>query len=301
MAKPVVFVIGCSGQVGSATIRALSAKYAYKLDIRAGTRNPASDKAVELKLPGVTLVQAEMGSETLTETLKGVDALYIVPPGGTDKRPELAIRTAESAKNAGVKFVLFASDFAACVLPDTIIGKQYTQIETRLSEIGIPYCSLRLPFFIDNFRRWGFKKALQQQSSIISPLNPEKPFAAVLVEDLGKAAAVILAEPSKHAGKIYRIVSDRFSYNDITRAFSEALGKQLKYVKVSYDDTKRHLLHHGFPEWEADAILEIEKLIDSDCPVTDANQADMSLYKAITGEDPTTLRAWLAKVEHDFK
>ena len=48
MGKPVVFVIGASGDVGSATVQALSAKYSDKVEIRAGVRNP--DKADKLKV-----------------------------------------------------------------------------------------------------------------------------------------------------------------------------------------------------------------------------------------------------------
>ena len=48
MAKPVVFVIGASGLIGSATVQALSAKYSDKVEIRAGVRNP--DKADKLKV-----------------------------------------------------------------------------------------------------------------------------------------------------------------------------------------------------------------------------------------------------------
>ena len=51
MAKPVVFVIGASGNVGSATVRVLSAKYSDKVEIRAGVRNP--DKADKLKVRSV--------------------------------------------------------------------------------------------------------------------------------------------------------------------------------------------------------------------------------------------------------
>ena len=40
MAKPVVFVIGASGQIGTATVQALSTRFSDKLDIRAGVRNP---------------------------------------------------------------------------------------------------------------------------------------------------------------------------------------------------------------------------------------------------------------------
>ena len=49
MAKPVAFVIGASGNVGSATVQVLSSKYADKVEIRAGVRNP--DIADKLKSP----------------------------------------------------------------------------------------------------------------------------------------------------------------------------------------------------------------------------------------------------------
>ena len=59
MGKPVVFVIGASGNAGAATIAALAERYSDKLEIRAGVRNP--DK---LKAPaGVTVVHATMGDK----------------------------------------------------------------------------------------------------------------------------------------------------------------------------------------------------------------------------------------------
>ena len=108
MAKPVVFVIGASGNVGSATVQVLSSKYADKVEIRAGVRNP--DKADKLKsLPNVSVVQAEMGDkEKLTRTLKGVHTLYIVTPG-VENRAQLTIATAQAAKDAGVKHLLVVS------------------------------------------------------------------------------------------------------------------------------------------------------------------------------------------------
>ena len=139
MAKPVVFVIGVSGNIGQATIQALSSKYADILEIRAGVRNP--DKADKLKLPGVTIVQAQMGDkDTLINTFKGVDALYIVTPP-TENRAALAIHTAEAAKVAGVKFILVVSS-PAVSHTDTIFGKQLSEIETKISQLGVPYSLL---------------------------------------------------------------------------------------------------------------------------------------------------------------
>ena len=76
MSMPVVFVTGASGNIGFATVSALSSKYRDVVEIRAGVRNP--DKAEKLKsLVGVSIVKACMGSTDLAETFKGVDSLYM--------------------------------------------------------------------------------------------------------------------------------------------------------------------------------------------------------------------------------
>ena len=118
MSKPVIFVIGATGNIGSATLQALSSKYAGKFDIRAGVRNP--DKADKLRgLAGVTVVQETQGDkDNLVGVFKGVDALFIVAPG-VENRAELIIGTAEAAKAAGVKFLLVLS-VPTADLTDTI-------------------------------------------------------------------------------------------------------------------------------------------------------------------------------------
>ena len=294
MAKPIIFVIGASGNVGSATIQALSAKYADKLEIRAGVRNP--DKADKIKLPGVTIVQAEMGAkEKLKETLKGVDALFIVTPGVENRGP-LAIATAEAAKEADVKFILVVSVLTNS-LTDTIFGRQFTELEGKVSSLGVPYAFLRLPLFVDN--NWGSKDTIQGQSTFYGPVSPDKPFTPVVVEDAGNAAAVILSDYTKHTNKTYSVVSDRYTHSDLAKAFTEALGREIKYVQVPYDAAKQAFLGKGYPEWQVDGILEIFKLIDNDSPVT--NQADLSVYKTLTGEEPTSIKAWVAKYGAAFK
>ena len=295
MGKPVVLVIGASGTIGTATVAALAANYADKVEIRAGVRNP--DKADKLKaIAGVSVVQATMGDkDTLKITLKDVSALYIVTPS-VDSRIELATVTAEVAKEAGVKFVMVVSGFLA-ELPDTILGGQYTEIEDKVGKLGIPYAFLRLPSFVENI--WGFKDSIVGQRAINFPVDPEKPFPAVVVEDAGKAAAAILTDPSKHAGKTYNIISDRITYNDVTQGFTEVLGKEIKYNRIPYEAFKQSFLGMGVKEWQVNGLLQAFELTDSGR----ASQliADMSDYEKITGEKPTLLKAWLTKYAPGFQ
>ena len=295
MSKPVIFVIGATGDVGTTTLQALSNKYAGMFDIRAGVRNP--DKADKLKdMAGVTLVQATQGDkDNLVGIFKSVDALYIVTPA-TENRAELVIKTAEAAKLAGVKFLLVLSVTTAD-LTDSILGRKFKEIELAVAKLDVPHAFLRRSLFMETY--WSFRDSIRSQSCICSPVDPSKPFTPVVVEDAGKAGAAILVDWQKHVNKTYTIVSDRHSFDDVVKAFSDTIGKEVKYVRMSYDAAKQSQLQAGLPEWQVDGILEWFKLIDSDSPAT--NQASLADFERLTGEKPTNLSAWLAKVGGAFK
>ena len=296
MSKPTVFVLGCSGSIGSATVRALSRKYSDTLNILAGTRDIASEKLASLRsLPGVTILHADMNNkEALRDLLTGVTSLFIVTPTNGFR---LAIGAAEVAKASGVKHILTVSVLTV-ELTDTIYGKQYGELESSVKLLQIPYTFIRLPPFVDNY--WAYKRPIQQNSSFSTPGDPTKPFSAVVVEDAGKAAAAIMAEPEKHYGKTYKLMSNRHTLNELAAAFSQALGKNVKYERISYNDCRRRLVDVvGFSEEDADGILEIYRLTDEECPMVD--DPEMSHFNQITGEKPTSLKEWVNEVAPAFK
>ena len=296
MSKRTVFVLGCSGSIGSATVRALSRKYSDTFNILAGTRDIASEKVASLRsLPGVTILHADMNNkEALRDLLTGVTSLFIVTPTNGFR---LAIGAAEVAKASGVKHILTVSVLTV-ELTDTIYGKQYGELESRVKLLQIPYTFIRLPPFVDNY--WAYKRPIQQNSSFSTPGDPTKPFSAVVVEDAGKAAATIMAEPEKHYGKTYKLISNRHTLNELAAAFSQALGKNVKYERISYNDCRRRLVEVvGFSEEDADGILEIYRLTDEECPMLD--DPEMSHINQITGEKPTSLKEWLNEVAPAFK
>ena len=296
MSKPTVFVLGCSGSIGSATVRALSRKYSNTLNILAGTRDTASEKVASLRsLPGVTILHADMNNkEGLRDLLTGVTSLFIVTPTNGFR---LAIGAAEVAKASGVKHILTVSVLTV-ELTDTIYGKQYGELESSVKHLQIPYTFIRLPPFVDNY--WAYKRPIQQNSSFSTPGDPTKPFSAVVVEDAGKAAAAIMAEPEKHYGKTYKLISNRHTLNELAAAFSQALGKNVKYERISYNDCRRRLVEVvGFSEEDADGILEIYRLTDEECPMLD--DPEMSHFNQITGEKPTSLKEWVNEVTPAFK
>ena len=133
---------------------------------------------------------------------------------------------------------------------------------------------------------------------MFAPVDPTKQYTPVAVGDAGKAAAVVLADPSKHINKIYNINSDRHTFGDVAAAFSEALSKEVRYVQVPYDAAKQAFLKL-LPEWQVDGVLELYRLIDSGSPAT--NYHNTSDFTTLTGEKPTDLKTWVSQVAGAFK
>ena len=290
--KPVVFVLGANGgNIGPPTLAALSAKYADRVEIRAGTRNPASAERLK-NLPNVSIVAAAMADrENLPSTLSGVDALFIVTPCICN-RAEVVVTTAEIARDAGVRFIMLVSVLTAD-LADTVFGAQFKKIEEDISRIGVPYCFLRLPYFVENHLILN-KENMKLESTFRCPVDPDKPYTPVTTSDCGNAAAAILADSSRHGNKTYKIISHRSTFGEVTEAIGEALGREIRYVRVTYETGKAMLVVSYKEEWKADGITELYRLIDDGSPIT--NEADVSDYFRITNERPTDLKTWASKV-----
>jgi len=284
MSKPTVFVIGASGNVGTATLKALSSKFRSTLKIKAGVRNP--EKAQSLKdLPGVILVKATMGEESLVKTLAGVRILFIVSPT-SENRVCLVNSTADYAKKARVTHLVVISTTAAD-LPEFTLGKHFYDIEKYISKLGVLYTFIRLPFFFENLF------ALKGFIAIYYSVDPEVKFSSVAVEDAGKASAAILADVATYINKTVTVISDFQSYTDIVRELSVTLERDISYIQQPVETIQKSFLKIGLPEWQITGLLEFVKIINDSNPAFATG--NVSTYTEITGENPTTLKEWVSK------
>jgi uncharacterized protein YbjT (DUF2867 family) len=184
---------------------------------------------------------------------------------------------------------------ATAELSDTVFGKQFGPIEAATKEAGIPYTLVRLPVFIDN--NWGQQATIKSQGKLYGPANPDAVFTPVAVSDIGDAFASILANPGPHAGKTYTLTSSPVSHAQIAAAFGKVTGKQVDYVQVPYDAAKQSFVGAGWPEWQADGLLELFKLFDAGSAATNNPTGDV---KALTGKDPISTEQWVAQVGAAF-
>jgi len=291
--KPSIAVIGASGNVGVATVTALSRMFGKTHRILAIARDVKKKEAVGLSfLPGVHVVTGDMSQvQALAHTLQGCDAVYIVTPGDND-RAALATNAINASKAAAVKHLLVVS--IPTVATNTIFGKQFGMVEEATKKAGIPFTILRLAIFFENM--WGFKKSVSEQGQMFGPVKPDNKHTPVAMADIGLASAVILGNPAPHTGRTYTLCTDQpFSFNEVARAFSRALGKPVTYVSVPYEASSKALAGFGLPQWQIEGIHELYQFIDADKYTFESD------FKPITGKNPTTIEQWVTTVAPAFK
>ena len=289
---PKVLVLGASGYVGKATLAALVKRHGSKVDVYAGVRDPRKFET----MVGVNVVKADMGDQKeLTVLLRDFDRVFIVTPGHQD-RTRLALNALEACKDASVEFALVLS--VPTVGTDTIFGKQFKPIEDALKTSGLKgHAIVRLPLFIDN--NFANVQSIKSNATFYDARNAYKTHTPVAVSDVGKAAADILAKPKKHYNKTYTLVMPPFNLIDLSKAFSQEIGKQVLVTTVTYDKAKESFLEMGFPEWQVDGILELYRSIDEGKPGTLSRHLDD--IKHITGEPATSMEQWVAQNAASFK
>jgi len=289
--KPVL-ILGSSGNVGFATVNALSSN---GTTTRAGVRDPSSEKAKQLAaLANVEVVAADLGNtSSLAAAMAGVDTVYIVVPGHPD-RVALAAAGVDAAKAAGLTHIVVVSVPSVKSSGDLIFKKQFEAIETKVSSSGLKYTILRLPMFFDNqFMSQGTIK----QGQIYGPADPAKPVTLISVADVGGASANVLANAGKHVNKTYTLGADTLTFADIAAAFAAGTGQKVAYVQVPYPAATESMMGMGFPEIMANGMAELMKIID------DGNAAVFahSDLESLLGKAPTKFAAWVSGVAGAFK
>jgi uncharacterized protein YbjT (DUF2867 family) len=190
-----VAVVGASGLVGRATLSSLEVFSSLPIKVKAISRDPS-------KLPGLSShVEAVAGDFAdgagLATALKGVSIALLVTPGAQD-RTQLMVNAIQAAKEAGVRTLVIIS-VPSVAKPESIFGSQMLPIEQAAFSSGIRTVVLRCPLFFEN--QLGNIQSITTQGTIYGPGEPDRPFAAVAVQDIGRVAAAILVDPTPHHGQ----------------------------------------------------------------------------------------------------
>ncbi len=95
--KPIIAVVGATGQQGGGLVRAIAADPAERFDVRAITRDPSSSAAQDLHALGAEVVGADLDEPTtLKEAFAGAHGAFCVTNFWEHMDPDRETRQAQA-------------------------------------------------------------------------------------------------------------------------------------------------------------------------------------------------------------
>ena len=239
MSNGVTLVTGATGQQGGAVARAL---LSAGQTVRALTRDFA--RAETLIDAGARVVVGNMTDpQQMKRAFQGVDsALLIGTPyaDGPEAEWQQLTTCIDAAKSANVKHVLYSSVQRAEDLTETPHYAQKHRAERYLQSSGLSWTILRPVFFMDNFGAEALAGNLLA-GRLHAPMPPHVATQLVAVDDIGRAAARVLAAPEKWTGKTLDIAGDVLTWDEIAHAIGIAIGRTVDFYPLP-------------PEWVAESM-----------------------------------------------
>jgi len=243
-----ILITGASGNVG---------KEVLKQTAQTGVRLRAAFQSLsKASVPsGVEAVMVDYNQpETLREALKGVDRVFLVGPP-TAQLPALERRAMDVIKQSGVQLVVKLSAMGG---RDAIFPRQHAESEDYIRSCGISCAVLRPNGFMQNMVNYN-AASINTQNAFYGTEGDGR-VSQIDIRDVAAVALKALTEDG-HAGKAYTLTGPEALTNDeIARILSETTGRKIQYINLLPAQLREALLTAGVPEWNADALLDLQRL-----------------------------------------
>lgn len=240
-----VLVTGATGTVGRALVDELADE---AVSVRAGTRDP--EGAADRLPGGVEPTAFDFARpETWGPALKGIERVFLLYPPGTDSGTVREF--ADAAVRTGVDQVVFLSVLGAEKVPVL----PHRRIERHLASAGAAHTFLRAAYFMQNLAEV-HRYEIVHDDEIVIPAGTGR-FGLIDARDVAAVAALALTEPG-HRGRAYDLTGPAsLDLYAVAAAFSEALGRPIRFADPSFLHFARRLYGRGVePELIGFMLLE---------------------------------------------
>ena len=236
-------VLGATGQQGGATARAL---LAAGVAVRALVRDRTSGPARALADAGAELVPADLtDQESLRAAFSGVDGVFAMTtsftPRGTEGETADGVRIADAAVAAGVPHLVYSSVGGAERHTGIPHFESKRRVEEHIEGLDLPATFVRPVFFMENL-----SPSTEDGATVLRlPLPADVPVQMIAVEDIGRAAAAVLLDPSRVPDGAVEIAGDEVTGEQA----AEILGGRYEALPVAVlDDPDLRAMFTWFAE-----------------------------------------------------
>jgi uncharacterized protein YbjT (DUF2867 family) len=236
MSQETILVTGAAGSVGSTARTAITIlleqghrvrAMVRKLDSRADTLRDLGAEVVVADMLDIVAVRAAMRGCAVVYFTISISPTYL----------EAAANVAVTAKSLGVKAFVNLSQMTVSQMSETETTSSPEQKQEWLAEqmlrwSGLPVVYLRPTVFFDGMFLVQGAKGIRDDNAIRLPFAEGKT-SPIAGDDVGAAAAAMLANPEPHIGKVYELTGPQsLTMAQFAQEFSGALGRTIQYVDV---------------------------------------------------------------------
>ena len=234
-----VLVAGATGKQGGAVARSLLDR---GFRVRGLTRNPQKPEAQALAEQGAEVVQGDMEDRSdMDRVLEGAYGVFSVQnfwETGYNGEVQQGKTVADAAKAAGVEHFVYSSVGSAHRQTGIPHFESKWEVEEHVRQLGLPYTILRPVFFMQN---WEWTREMILGGTLAQPLDPDKPFQQVAVEDVGAFATIAFERPDEWIGLEVDLAGDEQTMPEIAETFGRVAGKEIGYYQVPWDQFEEQM------------------------------------------------------------
>ena len=244
-----ILITGASGNVGREVLKQIVPTGA---SIRAAFQSMSKAASAP---PGVEVAVVDYEQpETLRAALKGVEKVLLVGPP-TARLAALERSAMDTIRQSEVRQVvkLSAMGGRAATFP-----RQHAESEDYIRSSGVAYTFLRPNGFMQNILLYSGDSVRTQNAFYGS--EGDGRVSQIDIRDIAAVAVKTLTEGG-HEGKTYTLTGPAaLSNSEVAKILSEALGREIRFVNLEPAQLKAALLAAGAGEWNADALVDLQRL-----------------------------------------
>ena len=230
--KSTVTIVVASSRVGQETIFALAANYASKVHIRAVFRSEENAQSLAQLHPSVEIFVGSadiFSQDVLVLAFNGAHKALIVAPQTEDRHLTVNKILDFAAQGRVAHVVLIGGVYQE--EEKFLFHRQWQASRKHANTLGLKWTQLECSDFCENLYR---SKESIRTDGVIHGAGAEGVSAPVALEDIGRAAALVLAcEGCQYDNLGLKIVGpEPLSPLQIADTFSRVLGKPIRFVDI---------------------------------------------------------------------
>jgi uncharacterized protein YbjT (DUF2867 family) len=277
--RPVVFVSGAPGTVGSELVRLLTARGAL---VRALVHN--AGRGAALRAPGVEVVSGDLADPSAYAAALGGAAAVFVSSSSLAVR--LQVDLVRAAATAGVGRIVELSWMGVSGAAQHGIGGPHAAVEQVLREAALPAAVLRANAFMQNY----LPQIAAPGPSSLFVTSGRAQASIVDAYDVAAVAAELLLS-DRPIAEVYDVTGPQALSNDeIAAAVAAVTGRPVGVTRLSTGQLADAHHRAGQPEWLAGELAWAEALRESGAlaPVSDT-------VESLLGRPPETFAAFVRR------